>query len=385
MATSLAEQLQRLAVPQTSVIKHSKIKTSFLFDPKEAAGLKRDTFYQIGLEGLEELIQKNTVFEQFQNTLFHITSRDFERSIQTADVNSKLDKNIKNFLLFLSPYFMLKSSHKALEWLINRYAIHEYNRDDILKLILPYHESNVFVKMLQLLKFKNTKDKFYFLKELQKPGVHLPKQNLLNHAANNSDFIKFVTEYVMQLLNVHQKPYLLTVAFNFYCCVFTGVLEYSDTIKEHQVTQILPLLLKGLNSAVPDYCAASFVILARLVTKCSLSDRLLDKFVEKISDLKVQSLKTESVLVLVVLYQSQKGYKNLPPQAAANFSEKEWLPRILHDLNSSGSYIDPFLKNLVKRCAVESLNNDLELTRILIKNCLDVVKMDDVFIPVFMR
>lgn len=385
MSTSLAEQLQRLALPQTSVLQHSKKKASLLFDPKEAAGLKRETIYQIGLEGLEELIQKNSSFEQFSTSLFGITSKDFERSVHTSEINSKLDKNIRKFLLLLSPYFMQNCSHKALEWLINRFAIHEYNRDDILKLILPYHESNVFVKALQLLKFKDTKDSFYFLKDLQKPGVHLSKQSLLNHAAGNSGFLKFVTEYMMQLLSVHDKPNLLTTAFNFYCAVFTGALEYSENIKEDQVTHILTLLLKGLNSHISDFCAASYVVLARLVTKCSLSDRLLDKFVEKISNLKVQGLKTESVLVLIVLYQSQKGYKNIPPQAVANFSEKEWLPKILQDLNDSGSYIYSFLERLVKRSSEEGMNNDLQLARSLITNCLDVIKMDDNFVPVFLQ
>lgn len=385
MSTSLAEQLQLLAVPQTSVLQHSKKKPSLLFDSKEAAGFKRDTIYQIGLEGLEELIVKNPNFEQFKNTLFSITSKDFERSVYTSEVNNKLDKNIKKCLLLLSPYFMLNCTHQALEWLINRYSIHEYNRDDILKLILPYHESNVFVKVLQLLKFKGTKDSFYFLKDLQKPGVHLSKQSLLNHAASNSGFLKFVTEYIMQLLKVHDKPNLLSTAFSFYCGVFTGALEYTDVIKEEQISQILPLLLKGLNSTISDFCAASYVILARLLTKSSLSDRLLDKFVEKISDLKVQGLKTESILVLIVLYQSQKGYKNMPPQAVASFSEQQWLPKILQDLNDSGSYIYPFLERLIKRSSEEGMNNDLKLSRILVVNCLDVIKLDDGFVPDFLQ
>lgn len=280
---------------------------------------------------------------------------------------------------------MINCTHKALEWLINRFAIHEYNRDDILKLILPYHESNVFVRLLQLLKFKDSRDSFYFLKELQKPGVHLPKQTLLHHAASNSGFLKFVTEYIMQLIKVHDKPNVLTTAFNFYCAVFTGALEYSDNVKEDHVTQMLPLLLKGLNYPIADFCAASYVVLARLITKCSLSDRLLDKFVEKISNLKVQGLKTESVLVLIVLYQGQKNYKNIPPQAVANFSEKEWLPKVLQDLNVSGSYIYTFLERLMMRCAEEGMGNDLQLARNLITNCLDVIKMDDHFVPVFLQ
>lgn len=377
MSTSLAEQLQRLAVPQTTVLKRDKKRPSLLFDPKEAAGLKRETIYQIGLEGLEELISKNDVFEQFRNSLFHITSKDFERSVQDNEANQKLDKTIRKFLVFLSPYFLLNCSHKALEWLINRYSINEYNREDLLMLILPYHESNIFVRVLQLLKFKDSKDSFYFLQALQKPGIHLPKQSLLQHAAGDNGFLKFVTKYIMLLLKFHEKPNLLTVAFNFYCSVFAGAVEYSKQVTEDQVSQMLPLIIKGLNSPIADFCAASYVVTARLVAKSIFSDKLLDKFIEKLSDINVLGLKTEMCLVLIVLYQSQKQYTNMPVTTVARLSEKEWLPKILQDLNNSGSYILPLLEKLVRRCTEEGTNNNLTLARDLVKNCLMEIKLED--------
>ncbi|KAJ8918485.1 hypothetical protein NQ315_008182 [Exocentrus adspersus] len=377
MSTSLAEQLQRLSVPQTTILTRDKKRASLLFDPKEAAGLKRETVYQIGLEGLEELISKNEVFGQFKSSLFHITSKDFERSVQDVEANRKLDKTIRKFLVLLSPYFLLNSTHKALEWLVNRYSINEYNREDLLMLILPYHESNIFVRVLQLLQIKDSNDSFYFLKALQKPGVHLPKQSLLQHAAGNSGFLKFVTKYIMLLLKFHEKPNLLTVAFNYYCSVFAGALEYSREVSEDQVSQMLPLILKGLNSPIPNFCAASYIVTARLVTKSNYSDKLLDKLVEKLSDIKVPGLKTEMCLVLIVLYQSQKQYTSMPLTAVTSLSEKDWLPKVLSDLSYSGSYILPFLEILVKKCTEEGTNNELKTGRDLVKNCLIQIKLED--------
>lgn len=385
MSTSLAEQLQRLAVPQTTVLKRDKKRASLLFDPKEAAGLKRETVYQIGLEGLEELISKNDVFEQFRNSLFHITSRDFERSVQDNEANRKVDKTIRKFLVLLSPCFLLNCSHKALEWLINRYSINEYNREDLLMLILPYHESNIFVRVLQLLQFKDSSDSFYFLKALQKPGIHLPKQSLLQHAAGDSGFLKFITKYIMLLLKFHEKHNLLTVAFNFYCSVFAGAIEYSEEVTEDQVSQMLPLILKGLNSAVADFCAASYVVTARLVAKSNFSDKLLDKFVEKLSNVNVPGLKTEMCLVLIVLYQSQKQYSNMPVTAMASLSEKDWLPKTLQELNNSGSYILPLLDKLFKRCVEEGVNNNITLALDLVKNCLMEIKLEDSDVPTILQ
>lgn len=48
--TSLAQQLQRLAVPEAraAVAAQRKDRKSLLFDPAEAGGLDKDTFYAIG-------------------------------------------------------------------------------------------------------------------------------------------------------------------------------------------------------------------------------------------------------------------------------------------------------------------------------------------------
>ena len=46
--TSLAEQLNRLKVPQTSILLQDKKKPSLLFDPREAAELDRRTVYNLG-------------------------------------------------------------------------------------------------------------------------------------------------------------------------------------------------------------------------------------------------------------------------------------------------------------------------------------------------
>lgn len=385
MATSLADQLQRLKVPETSVLLRDNKRPSLLFNPKEAAALSKETVYQIGLEGLEELIQKNEAFSQFQHTLFHETSKSFERSVQTAETNEKLNKALRQMLLTMSPYFLFNSSHKVLEWLIYRFSIHEYLRDDLLMLCLPYHESTMFVRVLQLLKFKDKNDSFYFLKSFQKSGNHLPKQSLLNHAASDIGFLKYVTSYLKDLLKLHRKHELLSVAINFYCTVFTGALEYVDNIGEDLLCQMLPLILKGLNSTTADFYAASLVITVRLVTKTTLSDPLVDKLVEKISEFSVSNLKKEASLVLIIIYQSQDHYKHIPPAAINNILNIEGLPKILNNLQSSGNAIYPFLKRLISSFTHEGVTNDVKLSRDVMKACLDHIKVKNTFVFTILR
>lgn len=104
----------------------------------------------LGQSGLQELVKLSLFFEDFKVTLFAQSSVSFERAVQDVTVNKKLDAEVAKFLLLLSPYFLLSASHKALEWLIYRYYIHQYNRDQFILLILPYHETRMFVRYVLL-------------------------------------------------------------------------------------------------------------------------------------------------------------------------------------------------------------------------------------------
>ncbi|KAH0622511.1 hypothetical protein JD844_024882 [Phrynosoma platyrhinos] len=166
--TSLAHQLKCLALPQNdpSLLSRSEA-ASLLFDCKEAANIDRETFFAIGCTGLEELIGIDSSFETFQPTLFSQMSKGLERSVQTKAVNQQLDENISLFLIHLSPYFMLKPAQKCLEWLIHRFHIHLYNQDSLVGCVLPYHETKLFVRVIQLLKISDPTHKWHWLHPIQ--------------------------------------------------------------------------------------------------------------------------------------------------------------------------------------------------------------------------
>ena len=152
--TSLSAQLKRLQVPHTNLLNvvADRRRVSFLYDPTEAANLDSEAVYCMAMNGLEQLktIDQET-FESFELTLFNATSVSFERAIQSKQVNQKLDAEIRRFLVNLSPYFMLKPAHKCFEWLVYRYQIHNYNMNELFMCLLPYHETNYFVRALQML------------------------------------------------------------------------------------------------------------------------------------------------------------------------------------------------------------------------------------------
>ncbi len=120
MATSLASQLRKLR-EEVPLDIHKKTFVSLLFDRQQASALDTSTIWAIGREGVEELCKLDERFAPFEDSLFSSTSRDFDRQIQSKEINTKLDKTLTNFLNLLSPFFLLRSSHKAIEYLIRKY------------------------------------------------------------------------------------------------------------------------------------------------------------------------------------------------------------------------------------------------------------------------
>ena len=78
------------------------------------------------------------------------------RGLQTAEATAKIDRTIGSFLQLLSPHFLHGAAHKALEFLIRRFEIHKYNVDAVLACALPYHGTRWFVRLVQLLRLKET-------------------------------------------------------------------------------------------------------------------------------------------------------------------------------------------------------------------------------------
>ncbi|XP_045774481.1 HEAT repeat-containing protein 1 [Maniola jurtina] len=318
-STSLKEQLQKLTVPQSSIYKEDKRKASLLFDPKEAASKDRDTFYEIGLSGLKELIALYEGFRVYEDALFSIASKDFERAVQSKEVNQNLDQTIEKFLLQLSPYFLLQSAHKALEWLVNRYHIHQYNQDAIIALILPYHETKIFIRCLQLFRLKGTR--WEWLQTIQKNGIPLSKQILHNQCVTNTatlDFIatntsKYVTEY-------GERATQLNTVFAFFCTTAIGTLNTAHHVSEAMISAILPTISKGLESPIIDYRSSAYMVLGYLSTKSSFKKKTINELIVRLLTAEFHLSYYDVILLINVIYTNQKHLTKMPENVLSNIS-----------------------------------------------------------------
>ncbi|KAG8444101.1 hypothetical protein GDO86_009331 [Hymenochirus boettgeri] len=378
--TSLAQQLKRLALPQTDPsLLNRKEAASLLFEPKEAANIDRDTFFALGCTGYEELLGIDSSFESFEETLFSHASKSLQRSVLTKAVNEQLDDTIGRFLIHLSPYFMLKPAQKCLEWLIHRFHIHLYNQDNLIGCILPYHETKVFVRVVQILKISDPTHRWHWLHAIQKPGVPLARGTVITHCYKDMNFMEFicnlVTRSVQEFSEFPGSLAQLRVLISFYVSTIVAALDAVEKISDVFIAKLLPYIQKGLKTSLLDYKAATYMIICQLAVKTVMVPTLVKSLSSQITRTlhKTPSLIREGLGCLIVLLQNQQP-KDIGKKPFVSLCKVPNLVTVLqevaslYDISSLLNYLLPNLAHAVIHLAEESADvlyneyrNQLEL------------------------
>jgi U3 small nucleolar RNA-associated protein 10 len=375
--TSLARQLERLAIPGQPSLRQlvSKKRPSLLFDRREAADMDADTFFSLGRNGLEELIGIDHTFSQFEDSLFTESSKEFERSVQTPDVLAELDRNLSVFLRRLSPYLLLKPAQKCLEWLVHAYRVHSCNVDAVVECVLPYYETKLFARVVQLLPLKSPSSRWHWLRPLQKAGSPLSRLSLVQHCLSDLSFLVFVSEMVPGAISVHKRspPGSLRSVLALYCSTVITVLESEGGTDEEVVGRLLPYLLKGLKSRVVEYRAASYMIAGQLVSKASLEDRVSTALLDAITK---SDLSSEALCCVAVICHTQNITK-LSSKTVRNLLRVCGLPSLLFSISSSHD-VSPLLKLLLSvLISAHFGNHGDEVALEMILTILDEVPLDE--------
>uniref|UniRef100_A0A8C5CL96 HEAT repeat-containing protein 1 n=1 Tax=Gadus morhua TaxID=8049 RepID=A0A8C5CL96_GADMO len=359
--TSLAHQLKRLALPQNDPnLFTRKEVASLLFDPKYAATMDRTTFYALGCNGLEELLGIEPAFAEFQDTLFNQGSVMLERSVQSKEINEKLDKGISLFLARISPYFLLKPAQKCLEWLIHRFHIQLYNVDSLLACTLPYHETKIFSRVVQLLKISEPTHRWHWLHALQvcRSGVPLARGTLITHCYKDLSFMDFICTMVtkaVEAYSTHSTTHSqLRVVFAFYASTMVSTLDAVDKVTDTIISKLLPFVQKGLKSSVTDYKAATYMIVCQLAVKVVMEGSLVNTLALHVAKSMVKEpvLTKEGLGCLIVLIQNQKK-DSVGPKAfghlccVSSVVESLQAMALVHDISPLLHYLLPLLVHAV--------------------------------------
>ncbi|CAI5963687.1 unnamed protein product [Closterium sp. NIES-64] len=159
--TALSRQLRQIAlstgptaadvVTKSSGKRGAHIRPSLIFEAKEAADVDAETILHMAQAGLAELVAMDARFKPFLSTLFSPATLQTDRDDEPPDVVAALDRSIDAFLMLLSDALLLPASHKPLEYLIRKYRVQQCNVDSLVLAALPYHETSLFVRIVQLL------------------------------------------------------------------------------------------------------------------------------------------------------------------------------------------------------------------------------------------
>ncbi|RFU35785.1 hypothetical protein B7463_g586, partial [Scytalidium lignicola] len=344
MASSLAAQLSKIAATSTNALNlkaqkaaHSK---SLIFEPRVAASQSFDTLYTICHEGFQELCLLDGRFLEFQRNIFSEQSQSEDRTQMTAAENDELDKKLESFLSLVGSRLRLNPAVKAVEWLVRRFRIHEYNTAFLLTTFLPYHTLPIFVSLLSILP-SNIPEEYKFLHPYVRSLTPPQRHTIVHTAANNTTFASNLNSYILRICNARQHYPALTA---FWASTITeatsAMLEKSRSGRkgvqlqqeEDVILRLLPTLNEGLAmKKVPDLRIGCYMLLAVLASKGGLDDKLLTAMMEAVVLGWTTETTSPGIVCLSVLAQ-HRGAKQLTRRVTKELLKVENLSTSLIDL-----------------------------------------------------
>ena len=312
--TSLSTQLRDISRPALITPRHldSKWRPSFLFEGRESGLVDRETVLALAKNGFEELKTLNPSFTEFQR-LFKPFYLDRDRAMLTEEQNAKLTLLLDDLLRRLSPYFPLRPTQKLFEWLITIHKVNHYNLPALLECVLPYYNTNLFVRVLQLLPLADKRSEWHWLKTVQRSKMSLSSLTLVQHAISAPGFLNFICQLFMNSIPTNSAttaaPTVTAVtAVNFYISTLAQVVTREHLLKESILQTILPSITQALKSQSDDVFAAGLIVTSYLATNCILSTDLCGPLVRMVCKAP-RSLVKECIGCLSLLADTQSNFK----------------------------------------------------------------------------
>eukprot|EP00242_Pyramimonas_sp_CCMP2087_P007317 CAMPEP_0198207958 /NCGR_PEP_ID=MMETSP1445-20131203/11371_1 /TAXON_ID=36898 /ORGANISM="Pyramimonas sp., Strain CCMP2087" /LENGTH=334 /DNA_ID=CAMNT_0043881175 /DNA_START=175 /DNA_END=1175 /DNA_ORIENTATION=- len=326
MTSVLAQQLKAISVGRPDKLK--KGKASLLYDPQEAADVDVETIYNLALGGFDELCELDGRFQAFSKTLFGRAGLDVNRDLEGKETNDKFDASIKSFLRLLTGNFLLPCAFRALEYLVRRYKIHEYNAEAFLCAVLPYHSTNEFVRVVQIIQVSKL-PMWEFLAGVRETGAAPPRSLLVARCMHYAPFLQHVCSYA-QTASRESKACKTTTSF--YTVLLIELVAAVPKVTDALVAQILPFVLTGLSKkASVEFQAGSFMIAGQLMSRVVLDEKVLADVLTALTKGVHLSLQGHALQLLLVAARTQR-MAEMPKLAGAHIMQWADLPGALTEL-----------------------------------------------------
>ncbi|KAI0415782.1 armadillo-type protein [Xylaria grammica] len=344
MATALSAQLAQIAAKSKTSLDvkaqkaaHSK---SLIFEPRVAASQSFQTLYGICREGFDELCQLDSRFAPFSTSIFNEQSQDEDRTQMTAAENAELDKRVDSFLHLAGARLRLMPTIKAIEWLIRRFRIHEYNTTTILSTFLPYHTIPAFVTLLSILP-SDLPQVYKFLSPYAKSLTSPPRAVLVHQAIHRADLLTTLSTYTLDTCRAQQHyPALISFWAGIMTEAVNGMLDRMRSGRtsvqksnDHSLFQLIgPTVRDALvMSKVPGLQIACYMVITVYVAKGDLDDGTISALMEQlVAGWTMDSLRS-GLICLSVLAQYRSA-KQMSAKVTRALLKVRNLPELLADI-----------------------------------------------------
>ena len=255
-----------------------------------------------------------------------------DRDQQTPEINAKLDASIAGYCDLLSSYFLLPAAFKSLEYLVRRFKINEMNVPALMHAALPYHSTNEFVRMVQILHLENTL--FAFLEPMQKSGVALPRGILVQRCLTDKSLLRYICDTAQQLGGPRVAA---RAVMPFFAALLCEIIAAMPAVDEPSVAMLLPYIIHGLSADVSmDYRAAIYMLLVQLATRATFTHDLSSGVVLELCKSATPASLPQVLLVLCHLAVTQPALDVFPANAFKHLAKLPGLAAELRILASKG-------------------------------------------------
>ncbi|RAL59484.1 hypothetical protein DID88_006599 [Monilinia fructigena] len=344
MASSLKAQLAQIATNSTNSLNlkaqkasHSK---SLIFEPRVAASQSFDTLYTLCHEGFQELCLLDGRFLEFQKTIFSEQSQEVDRTQLPVAEISELDKRLEAFLGLVGGRLRLNPAIKAVEWLVRRFRIHEYNTSFLLTTFLPYHTLPIFTTLLSIIP-STVPVEYRFLSPYIRSLTQPQRRPIVAAATDNTVFASALNAYILRICKARQHyPAILAFWAGIMTEATSGMLDKARSGRrgvqqqneQDVILRLLPTLNEGLSmQKVPDLRIGCYMILSILASKGGLDDKLLTAMMEAL----VLGWTSETVrpgLVCLSILAQHRGAKQITKRVTKELLKVPDLPTQLIEL-----------------------------------------------------
>ena len=329
--------------------------------------------------GFSELCNLDVRFRSYSKSLFGRAGLDFNRLTAGREAVAKLDASLATFARLLSGYFLLPAASKALEYLIRRFAIHEHNVESLIAAFLPYHETVLFVRLLQLVPPPALKaSPWDFLAAAQLGGAAPPRAALVSRCAQDGA----VLSHISSVARAHSRPADgSSVLLAFYGVLLAEAVSASRQPPEALAQRLLPYVIDGFaRDAAAEHAAGAFMVAAQLAVSAPPPPAVAATLLEGAARCPHAALLPAVLRLSAVLLACLPPPASLPERYIMHIAHQRGLPKLLSQMAASAGLGDgcaaPFVGALlagIASRAAHHANYEALLTSLLTDMPADAV------------